>query len=108
VASTGSPNLRSNRERIASGQSAPPVHTSVSEARSSGATASDVARLWSSAGGPFHVVTRSRRIHPATPSASMRSMRIEHPPACATSSVVSTVMLRIVNGKQSPLRRSGP
>ena len=66
------------------------------------------ARLWSRAGGPFQVVTRSRRIHSATPSASMRSITIEVPPACDTSRVVSTAMLRIVNGKQSPLRSSGP
>ena len=66
-----------------------------------------VARLCSSAGGPFQVVIRSSRIHSATPSASMRSITIEQPPACDTSSVVSTAMLRTVNGKQSPLRRSG-
>ena len=64
-----------------------------------------VARLWSRAGGPFHVVTRSVRIHSATPSASMRSITIEQPPAWDTSSVVSTAMLSTVNGKQSPLRR---
>jgi hypothetical protein len=100
--------LASKATRIDSGQSAPPVHTSRSEARSAGVTESSVARLWRSAGGPFHVVTRSVRIHSATPSASMRSMTIDVPPAWLTSRVVSTAMLRIVNGKQSPLRRSGP
>ena len=52
---------------MASGQSAPPVHTSSSDARSYGATSSEWARLCSIAGAPFHSVTRSSRIHPATP-----------------------------------------
>ena len=90
----GSRRRRSTPRRATPGRRAPPRPI--------------VARLCSSAGGPFHVVTRSVRIHSATPSASMRSITIEHPPACDTSSVVSTAMLRIVNGKQSPLRRSEP
>ncbi len=35
-------------------------------------------------------------------------MTTMHPPAWATNSVVSTIMLRMVKGRQSPLRRSGP
>ena len=35
-------------------------------------------------------------------------MTICVPPACATSSVLVTCMLRIVNAAQSPLRSSGP
>ena len=61
-----------------------------------------------SAGGPFHVVTRSARIHSATPTASLRSKITAHPPACAVSSVVSTCMFRMVSGRKSPLRSAGP
>ncbi len=38
---------------------------------------------WMSAGGPFQTVTRSARIHSATPTGSLRSKTIAHPPACA-------------------------
>ena len=48
-------------------------------------------------------MTRSSRIHSATPSASMRSMMTEQPPACEVSSVVSTCMLRIVSGRRVTL-----
>ena len=68
VVSSGMPNFSWNAVRIDSGQSAPPTHTSVSDARSLGAISSMLDIEWITAGGPFHAVTRSSRIHSATPS----------------------------------------
>ncbi len=42
------------------------------------------------------------------PRRSRRFMITAHPPACAVSRVDSTMRLRIVSGKLSPLRSSGP
>ena len=108
VPSTGLANFASNAARTGSGQSPPPFHTSSSDARSSATTSSLPASEWISAGGPFQVVTRSVRIHSATPTTSLRSKITAHPPACAVRSVVSTCMLRMVSGRKSPLRSAGP
>ena len=104
---TGRPNFASNAARIASGQSAPPTHTSCSDARSVGATAPSATSEWKR-GALFHSVTASQRTHPATPGASPRSMITWHPPACAVSNVVRTCMLRMVSGSESPLRSDAP
>ena len=54
-----------------------PVHTSSSDEVGQAPPTSIIARLSSGPGRPFHVVTRSVRIHSATPSASIRPSPIE-------------------------------
>ena len=108
VPMTGTPNLVRKRSRNASGSAEPPDQHSRRVASAFGAIPSSVTRLCSSAGGPFQTVTASRSIQSATPLAYIWSMITAVPPADAVVSVVSTCMLRIVNGRQSPLRSSGP
>ena len=101
----GRPNLASKADRIASGQSAPAGPHLVERRQ---VVRRDRVHRGQAVEQRRRAVPRGdrarSRIHSATPSASMRSITIEQPPACDTSSVVSTAMLRTVNGKQSPLR----
>lgn len=102
---TGSPCVARNASRTCSGQVPPPVQTSVSDRRSRSVRR---ARSNSWAGAPFQTCTPSRPIHSATPSGSRRSITTVQPPACAVSTVDSTSMFKMVKGRLSPLRSSGP